>query len=226
MNKHGKRFRKSADLVESGVRYSIPDAVRILKQFEGAKFDETVEVVMRLGIDPKRADQLIRGTIILPKGTGKTARVLVFAEGAKAEEAQEAGADFVGSEDLVKKIEGGWLDFDVALASPDMMRKVGKLGRVLGPHGKMPSPKSGTLTDNLAQSVKEFKGGKIEFRNDDTGNVHVPVGKKAFSAEDLVANIEAFVNHISGLRPPAAKGIYIQNISVSTTMGPGISLAI
>jgi large subunit ribosomal protein L1 len=193
----------------------------MLKSLPAPKFDETVEVAVRLGIDPRKTDQLVRGAVSLPKGLGKTVKVVVFAEGDKAEAAREAGADEVGSDDLAAKIQGGWMDFDVVIASPDMMKHVGKLGKVLGPQGKMPSPKSGTVTPNVGDAVTEFKAGKVEFRTDAGGNVHAPLGKRSFSTEDLVANLSAFMNHLSGMRPAAVKGNFVRRISVSTTMSPG-----
>jgi large subunit ribosomal protein L1 len=197
------------------------EAFDMLKSLPAPKFDETVEVAVRLGIDPRKTDQLVRGAVSLPKGLGKTVKVVVFAEGDKAEAAREAGADEVGSDDLAAKIQGGWMDFDVVIASPDMMKHVGKLGKVLGPQGKMPSPKSGTVTPNVGDAVTEFKAGKVEFRTDAGGNVHAPLGKRSFSTEDLVANLSAFMNHLSGMRPAAVKGNFVRRISVSTTMSPG-----
>ncbi len=226
MAKHSKRYRKAAELVDIERHYSIPEAVEVLKKFPDTKFDETIEVAMNLGIDPRQADQQIRGTISLPHGTGKTVSILVFAEGQQAEDAKAAGADFVGSADLAKKIEGGWTDFDICIATTPMMRVVGKLGRVLGPQGKMPSPKSGTVTDDVGKAVSEFKGGKIEYRNDKTGNIHAPVGKKSFSTQAIIDNVEAFVNHIKAAKPSGAKGSFIKKAAVSTTMGPGIILGV
>ena len=184
------------------------------------------DVVVRLGIDPKKTDQLVRGSVSLPKGTGKTVRIAVFADGEKAEQAKAAGADFVGAQDLADKIEGGFTDFDMTIASPDMMRFVGKLGKVLGPQGKMPSPKAGTVTPNVADAVREFKAGKIEFRTDAGANVHAAIGKKSFAADDLVSNLVAFVDHLRTLRPSQAKGSFIRKVTVSTSMGPGLQLAI
>jgi len=224
--KRSRRYRQCASKVDPKKLYDLDEAITLLKSLDGAKFDETVELVLHLGIDPKKADQNIRGTISLPKGIGRTQRVVVFAEGAKAEEAKAAGADEVGGQDLIERIQGGWLDFDVAIATPAMMRQVGRLGRILGPKGLMPSPKSGTVTDDVAQAVREFKAGKIEYRADAGGNVHAPVGKKSFPPEDLKANIEAFIERIRQVKPPAAKGRYILGAALSTTMGPGIKLAV
>ena len=224
--KRSRRYRQCASKVDPKKLYDLDEAITLLKSLDGAKFDETVELVLHLGIDPKKADQNIRGTISLPKGIGRTQRVVVFAEGAQAEEAKAAGADEVGGQDLIERIQGGWLDFDVAIATPAMMRQVGRLGRILGPKGLMPSPKSGTVTDDVAQAVREFKAGKIEYRADAGGNVHAPVGKKSFPPEDLKANIEAFIERIRQVKPPAAKGRYILGAALSTTMGPGIKLAV
>ena len=205
---------------------SIAEAVKILKKLEGARFDETVEVALKLGIDPKNSAQLVRGAYSLPHGIGKDVRVIAFAEGDAATAAQEAGADEVGAEDLAKKILDGWMEFDVAVAHPSMMRHVGKLGRVLGPHGKMPSPKSGTVTDKVADAVRDFKAGKVEFRNDNGGNVHAMVGKKSFDEERLTANCEAFIDHIRTLRPASAKGAFLVKGALSSTMSPGIPLSL
>lgn len=205
---------------------SIEEAVELILNFEGAKFDETVELAVKLGIDPKNSQQIVRGAFSLPHGIGRTVRVIAFAEGDAAKAAREAGAIEVGSEDLAKKIVDGWLDFDVAIAHPAMMRHVGKLGRILGPHGKMPSPKSGTVTENVAEAVKDFVAGKVEFRNDGGGNVHVRVGKKSFKKEQLVGNVEAFLDHLRGIKPPSAKGIYIQKAALAATMSPGVPLVI
>jgi len=212
--------------VDAEKAYTPDEALAVLKEFKSAKFDETVELHMKLGIDVKKADQNIRGTISLPHGIGKSVRVIAFAKGDKAAAAKAAGADEVGDDDLAKKIEGGWTDFDIAIASPDMMRVVGKLGRVLGPQGKMPSPKSGTVTDDVATAVAEFKAGKIEFRADASGNVHVPVGKKSFDVQKLKENIEAFLNHIRAVKPSSSKGRYIQKVVLAATMSPGLRLAV
>lgn len=221
MKFRSKRYTESKKkLLKS--EYELKEAVAVLKTFNKAKFDETVEVVIKLGVDPKRSDQLIRGSFSLPKGIGKELRVVVFASGEKAKMAKEAGAIEVNGDDLIKKIEDGWLDFDVAISTPDMMRKVSKLGRILGPQGKMPSPKSGTVTDDIYNVVKEFKEGKIEYRIDTGGNVHTAVGKLSFPDEDLVENIKSFIKHIISNRPPSAKGTFVQGISISSSMSPGI----
>jgi large subunit ribosomal protein L1 len=221
MRKHSKRYSRAAEKIDRARSYDPKEALTLIKSLPAAKFDETVDVVVKLGIDPKKTDQLVRGAVSLPKGLGKSVRVVVFAEGDKARAAQESGADAVGSEDLAKRIEGGWLDFDVVIASPDMMKHVGKLGKVLGPQGKMPSPKSGTVTPDVGNAVREFKAGKVEFRTDAGGNVHAPVGKRSFTVDDLSVNLAAFLDHLLSLRPPAVKGQFLRKVSVSTTMGPG-----
>jgi len=221
MVNHSKRYREAFAKVDRSLVYAPTEAFDLLKSLPAPKFDETVEVVVRLGIDPRKSDQLVRGAVSLPKGLGKTVTVVVFAEGDKAEAAREAGADEVGSEDLAKRIQDGWMDFDVVIASPDMMKHVGKLGKTLGPQGKMPSPKSGTVTPDVANAVREFKAGKVEFRTDAGGNVHAPLGKRSFSTGDLMENLAAFMDHLIGMRPPAVKGNFVRRVSVSTTMGPG-----
>lgn len=221
MAKQSKRYREASAKIDRSQNYSPKEAFDLLKGLPGAKFDETVEIAVRLGIDPRKTDQLVRGAVSLPKGLGKTVKVVVFAEGDKAEAAKAAGADVVGSDDLADRIQGGWLDFDIVIASPDMMKHVGKLGKVLGPQGKMPSPKSGTVTPNVAQAVEEFKAGKVEFRTDAGGNVHAPLGKRSFSSDDLVENYTAFLNHLTGMRPSAVKGTFVRRVSVSTSMSPG-----
>ena len=221
MPKHSKRYREAAARIDRNAHYDASQAFDILKSLPAPKFDETVEVAVRLGIDPRKTDQLVRGAVSLPKGLGKSVKVVVFAEGDKADAAKAAGADEVGSDELAAKIQGGWMDFDVVIASPDMMKHVGKLGKVLGPQGKMPSPKSGTVTPNVADAVTEFKAGKVEFRTDAGGNVHAPLGKRSFPTEDLVANLLAFLNHLTGMRPSAVKGTFVRRVSVSTTMSPG-----
>ena len=226
MAKRSKRYRRASEKLKEDTVYPVAEAVDLLKTFDGPKFDESVEIAIRLGIDPKQANQIVRGAFSLPNGIGKQVRVVVFAEGAALEEAKEAGAVETGGEDLVKKIQEGWLDFDVAIAHPSLMRHVGKLGRVLGPHGKMPTPKSGTVTDKIKETVTEFVAGKIEFRNDDSGNLHAVMGKKSFSKEKLVENIEAFLGHIRSLKPATSKGVFFQRVAVATTMGPGVPLKI
>ena len=226
MKPRSKRYVESNKTVEKSKEYELKEAVSVLKTFNKTKFDETVDIVMKLGVDPKHSDQIVRGSFSLPKGIGKEVRVVVFASGDKIELAQKAGAVEAGGDDLLKKVEGGWLDFDVAISTPDMMGKVGKLGRVLGPQGKMPSPKSGTVTNDVETAVKEFKEGKIEYRTDAGGNVHVPVGKTSFPEEDLAENIRSFIKHIVSNKPPAAKGTFVQKISISSTMSPGVRVAL
>jgi large subunit ribosomal protein L1 len=205
---------------------ALADAIDVLKQFDGAaKFDQSVEIHFRLGIDPKQADQLIRGSLVLPNGIGKSQRVIVFAKGDKVEEALAAGADEVGQEELAKKIKDGWTDFDACIAAPDMMGLVGPLGRVLGPRGLMPSPRAGTVTMDVGTIVKEYKAGKVEFRNDSGGNVHAVVGRMSFDKEKLLENIEFFIRHINGLKPIAVKGTYVRGISIAATMSPGVKVA-
>jgi len=226
MKFRSKRYDESNKTVEKSKEYELKEAVSVLKNFKMAKFDETVDIVMKLNVDPKHSDQIVRGSFSLPKGIGKEVRVVVFASGDKIRLAQEAGAVEAGGDDLLKKVEGGWLDFDVAISTPDMMGKVGKLGRVLGPQGKMPSPKSGTVTNDVETAVKEFKEGKIEYRIDAGGNVHVPVGKISFPDEYLVENIRSFIKHIISNKPPAAKGTFVQKIFISSTMSPGVRVAL
>jgi large subunit ribosomal protein L1 len=204
---------------------SLADAVNLLLQFRGTKFDQSVEVHMRLGIDPKQADQIVRGSIVLPHGIGRSQRVVVFAKGDMAAAAKEAGADEVGQEDLANKIKEGWTDFDVCIAAPDMMGLVGPLGRVLGPRGLMPSPRAGTVTPDVANVVKEYKAGKVEFRNDSGGNVHAVAGKLSFTKEQLVDNLRTFIDRITAMKPPGVKGVYVRGIAVSATMSPGIHVA-
>ena len=222
--KHGKRYKAFAEQVDAEKKYSLEEAVALVKKCATAKFDEGVDLAFKLGVDPRQADQMIRGTVALPNGTGRDVRVAVFAKGEKQTEAQEAGADEVGAEGLVEKVQGGWLDFDVAIATPDMMRDVGKLGRVLGPRGLMPSPKSGTVTMDIGPAVTEFKKGKIEYRTDRNANVHVPVGKARFDNEKLVENASAVIEAVIRARPASAKGTYLRSVAISSTMGPGIKL--
>lgn len=223
MASHGRKFREAREKVPAGAKFAPDEAVQLVKQLSFAKFDETVEVATRLSVDPRKADQIVRGTVVLPHGTGKTVRVYVAAQGEKEKEARDAGADFVGL-DLLPKIQEGWLDFDVMVATPDVMGKVGPLGRVLGPRGLMPTPKAGTVTFDVAKAVKDIKGGKIEFRVDKTGNVHAPIGRISFSAEALSANLGAFMDQIVRAKPASAKGSYIKSVTVSSTMGPGVSI--
>ncbi len=219
---HGKKFKAAAAQVDRDRLYTPAEAITLAKETSPSKFDATVEVAMRLGVDPRKADQMVRGTVNLPNGTGKTARVLVFAQGPKAEEATAAGADYVGSDELIDKVAGGWIDFDAVVATPDLMGKVGKLGRVLGPRGLMPNPKTGTVTMDVTKAVNDIKGGKIEFRVDKHSNLNFLIGKVSFSAEALEQNYQAALDEIERLKPSAAKGRYIKKITVSTTMGPGI----
>ena len=220
--KRSRRYQKAAAKVDRSKRYTLQEGMSLIKSLAGPKFDETVDVAVRIGIDAKKTDQLVRGSVSLPRGTGKSVKIAVFAEGEKAKDALAAGADFVGAADLADKIEKGFTDFDMTIASPDMMRYVGKLGKVLGPQGKMPSPKAGTVTPNVAAAVREFKAGKIEFRTDAGANVHAAIGRRSFSVGDLEQNLLAFVEHLKTLRPPQAKGTFIKKVCVSTTMGPGV----
>lgn len=223
MPKHGKKFRDAQARVPEGTTFQPTEAVSLVKELSYAKFDETVEVAVRLGVDPRHADQIVRGAVVLPHGTGKTARVLVIAQGDRAREAEEAGADFVGAE-YVQRIKDGWLDFDVCVATPDMMGQVGQLGRILGPRGLMPTPKAGTVTMDVSRAVREIKAGKIEFRVDRTGNVHVPIGKVSFEPTKLEENLNAFMDTVIRAKPAAAKGTYVRGITVSSTMGPGVTV--
>lgn len=224
MPNHGKKYNEAANLIERAKFYDPGEAVELVKKTASAKFDETVDAAVRLGVDPRHADQQVRGAVVLPHGTGKTARVLVFAKGDKAKEAEAAGADVVGAEDIVTKIQEGWLDFDVAVATPDMMGTVGKLGRVLGPKGLMPNPKTGTVTFDVTNAVKEIKAGKIEYRTDKVGIIHAPIGKASFDAEKLEENFRTFMDALIKAKPTAAKGVYLKSITVSTTMGPGVKV--
>jgi large subunit ribosomal protein L1 len=223
MRSHGKKYTAARQQVEDRA-YALDEALPLVQKVKFAKFDETVALSIRLGVDPKHADQMVRGTVVLPHGLGKSKRVLVIAAADKQKEAEEAGADIVGGEELVDKIAGGWIDFDAVVATPDMMRVVGKLGKVLGPRGLMPNPKTGTVTPNVAQAVKEIKAGKVEFRVDKTGIVHAPVGKTSFAAENLIANASALLESIVKAKPPAAKGKYFRSVTVSSTMGPGVKV--
>ena len=223
MKKHGKKYTAAREQVEDRA-YALNEALPLVQKIKFAKFDETVALSIRLGVDPKHADQMVRGTVVLPHGLGKSKRVLVIAAAAKQKEAEDAGADIVGGEELVDKIGGGWVDFDAVVATPDMMRVVGKLGKVLGPRGLMPNPKTGTVTADVAQAVKEIKAGKVEFRVDKTGIVHAPIGKWSFAAEQLVANAHALVDSVVKAKPSAAKGKYLKSVTVSSTMGPGVRI--
>ena len=226
MAEHSKRYNEALKKIDRSKRYSVEEAVALLKTLPGGKFNETVDLAMRLGIDPKQADQLVRGSASLPKGIGKEMRVIAFCTGAVAEAAKAAGAIEAGGEELVAKVAGGWTDFDIAVAGTDMMRHVGKLGRVLGPQGKMPSPKSGTVTEDVATAVKEFRAGRIEYRTDATGNLHAPVGRVGFTEEDVRANVNAFIAHIQAARPATLKGTFVISAYLSSTMSPSIRLAV
>jgi len=224
MAQHGKRYREALKHIDPEKLYDPQAAVAALKQAPRTKFDETVEAHIRLGIDPKQADQQVRGTVVLPHGTGKKVRVLVFAKGDKVKEAQDAGADFVGLEEFTEKVQGGWFDFDVAIATPDVMNAVGRLGRVLGPRGLMPNPKAGTVTFDIARAVRETKGGKIEYRVDKTGIIHAVIGKASFGEPALAENFDTLINAVVRAKPSSSKGQYLKSISISTTMGPGVKI--
>ena len=224
MGRQGKRYEDASSRFDRDQMYSGSEALDLAISLAGAKFDEGVDLLVRLSVDPRKAEEMVRGTVALPSGTGKDVRVAVFAQGEPANAAREAGADHVGGDDLAAEVEGGMLDFDVAIATPDMMPTVGKLGRALGPRGLMPNPKSGTVTDDVAKAVGEFKGGKVEFRTDRYGNVHLPIGKASFEASALVANLSAAIEELERLKPSSAKGRYLKKLSISSTMGPGIRI--
>ncbi|KGP89745.1 50S ribosomal protein L1 [Pontibacillus chungwhensis BH030062] len=226
MAKRSKRYEEALKLVDKSKAYDSQEAVKLVKETSKANFDETVEAAFRLGVDPKKADQQIRGAMVLPHGTGKSQRVLVFAKGDKAKEAEAAGADFVGEQDLINQINQGWFEFDVVVATPDMMAEVGKLGRVLGPKGLMPNPKTGTVTFDVEKAVNEIKAGKVEYRVDKAGNIHVPIGKVSFENDKLVENFTAITETLMKAKPQAAKGTYMRNASVASTMGPGVRVDI
>ncbi len=226
MPKHGKKYQEALKLIDKNKVYDVTEAIELVKKTSTTKFDATVEAAFRLGVDPKRADQQIRGAVVLPHGTGKVQRVLVFAKGEKAKEAEAAGADYVGEADLIAKIQGGWFDFDVVVATPDMMGEVGKLGRVLGPKGLMPNPKTGTVTFDVAKAVNEIKAGKIEYRVDKAGNIHAPIGKVSFDTEKLAENLAALTDALNRAKPAAAKGVYMRNVTLSSTMGPGVRVSV
>jgi large subunit ribosomal protein L1 len=224
MRKHGKKYTAARAAVAPDRSYTLEDAIPLLQKVKFAKFDETVELTLRLGVDPKHADQMVRGTVVLPHGLGRTKRVLAIAAGDKQREATEAGADVVAGEEVVERILGGWADFDAVVATPDMMRAVGRLGKVLGPRGLMPNPKTGTVTTDIAKAIKEIKAGKVEFRVDKTGIIHAPLGKTSFASDSLVANAHALVDSIVKAKPSAAKGKYLRSVTLSSTMGPGVRI--
>jgi large subunit ribosomal protein L1 len=224
MSQHGKKYDDALKAADRETLHSIPDAVAKVKLLSTAKFDETVELAARLGVDPRKAEQIVRGSLSLPAGIGKAVRVAVFASGDQATEAREAGADIVGADDLVARVTEGFLDFDVVIATPDLMAQVGTLGRVLGPRGLMPNPKTGTVSADTAKAVAEFKAGKIEYRTDKVGNIHVPVGKVSFSQEDLLANVRAVIDELLRAKPASAKGRYLLSVTLSSTMGPGVKV--
>jgi len=221
----GKKYKEAAKLIDRTVSYELAEAVDLTKKSATAKFDETIELAVRLGVDPKKADQQIRGAVVLPHGTGKTQKVLVFAKGEKLKEAEAAGADYAGDAEYINKIQQGWFDFDVIVATPDMMGEVGKLGRVLGPKGLMPNPKTGTVTFDVTKAINDIKAGKVEYRVDKSGNIHVPVGKKSFDNEKLVENINTVIETLVKVKPATAKGIYLKNIAIASTMGPGVKVS-
>ena len=224
MAQHGKKYREALAQVDRETLYGVSEAIDIVKRLSRASFDETVELAVRLGVDPRKADQIVRGTLSLPAGTGRTERVAVFAAGEQAAEARAAGADVVGADDLVAKVSGGFLDFDVAIATPDLMDQVGTLGRVLGPRGLMPNPKTGTVTMDVGKAVTEFKGGRVEYRTDKVGNVHIRIGKASFTREQLVTNLHAVIEELQRAKPASAKGRYLLSVTVATTMGPGVHI--
>jgi len=222
---HGKRYQDATKKVDRNTLYDPSDAIKLVKEISSAKFDETIDLAFRLGIDPRHADQQVRGAVVLPHGTGKTQTVLVFAKGDKAREAEEAGADYVGAEDLIEKIQGGWFDFDVAVSTPDMMGQVGKLGRLLGPKGLMPNPKVGTVTMDVTRAIAEIKAGKVEYRVEKTGIIHVVIGKASFEEEKLMDNFRTMADTINKAKPPGAKGQYIRSVAISSTMSPAVRIS-
>jgi large subunit ribosomal protein L1 len=224
MAQHGKKYTQALAQIDREALYGVGEAIDIVKKLSSAKFDETVELAVRLGVDPRKADQIVRGTLSLPSGTGRTERVAVFAAGEQAAEARAAGADVVGADDLVARVSGGFLDFDVAIATPDLMGQVGTLGRVLGPRGLMPNPKTGTVTMDVGKAVTEFKGGRVEYRTDKIGNVHIRIGKASFTREQLVSNLHAVIEELQRAKPASAKGRYLLSVTVATTMGPGVHI--
>ena len=224
MPKQGKKYDEASKLIDKAAQYEVSEAIELVKKTATAKFDETVEVAFKLGVDPRQSDQMIRGAVVLPNGTGKTQTVLVFAKGEKAKEAEAAGADFVGADDIVAKIQGGWFDFDVAIATPDMMGVVGKIGRLLGPKGLMPNPKTGTVTMDVTKAINDVKAGKIEYRVDKTGIIHAPIGKASFEQEKLEENFKTLCDVLIKAKPASSKGQYIRSVTVSSTMGPGVKI--
>jgi len=222
MTKHGKKYRDASGRIDPDRLYSATEAVELLAALPAASFDETIELAVRLGVDPRKADQIVRGTLSLPAGTGRAVRVAVFAAGDDAAAAREAGADVVGADDLIERVKGGFLEFDVAIATPDLMGQVGTLGRLLGPRGLMPNPKTGTVTTDVARAVTEFKGGRVEYRTDKVGNVHLPVGKRSFDAAKVLENVRAVMDELQRVKPAAAKGRYVRSVTLTTTMGPGV----
>ena len=224
MSRRGRRYREATGRYVRDEQYSGSEALELVRDLAAAKFEETVDLVVRLSVDPRKAEEMIRGTVDLPSGTGKSVRVAVFAQGDAANAAREAGADHVGADDLAAEVEGGMLDFEIAIATPDMMPTVGKLGRTLGPRGLMPNPKSGTVTDDVAKAIEDFKGGKVEFRTDRHGNVHMPLGQVGFQTEDLIANLRAAIEEMERLKPASSKGRYLRKVSVSSTMGPAVGI--
>jgi large subunit ribosomal protein L1 len=224
MAEKGKKYREAKEKIDRTSKYELKQAIQVVTEISHTRFDETLDIAIRLGVNPRKADQMVRGTVVLPHGTGKTSRVLVFAKGEKAKEAEDAGAEYVGAEDLVEKIQGGWLDFDKAVATPDMMGQVGKLGKILGPRGMMPNPKVGTVTFDVARAVNEIKGGKVEFRVEKGGIVHAPIGKVSFGVEKLTENARSLLDVVMRAKPPTSKGVYLRGIALSTTMGPGVKV--
>lgn len=224
MSKNSKAYREAAEKIDAGRVYSPLEAANLVKETSSKNFDASVDVAIRLGVDPRKADQLVRGTVSLPNGTGKTVRVAVFAQGEKATEAEAAGADFVGTDELVEKIQGGWTDFDVAIATPDQMAKIGRIARVLGPRGLMPNPKTGTVTNDVAKAIEEVKGGKISFRVDKASNLHAAIGKASFDAKKLAENYGALLDEVIRIKPSSAKGIYVKRVTLSSTTGPGVEV--
>jgi len=224
MRNRGKRYIEAKEKIDRTRKYELEEAIRLVTEASHARFDETIDIAIRLAVNPKKADQMVRGSVVLPHGTGKTSRILVFAKGEKAKEAEEAGSDYVGAEDLIEKIQGGWLDFDKTVATPDLMGQVGRLGKILGPRGLMPNPKVGTVTFDVARAVNEIKGGKVEFRVEKAGIVHAPLGKVSFGVEKLAENARSLLDVIMRAKPSTSKGVYLRGIALSTTMGPGVKV--